>query len=163
MIIQGKVWGETSQIFNKNNVELHYVHINKGGYCSKHKHRFKYNRFVILRGKLKVTIWKEYADTTLEDVTILESGRECTVPPGEYHRFEALEDCLLFEIYWVDLNENDIVRKDNGGMLDEAETNICSYLGRTGENSKRTGSAKQSQASSVNHAFNLYEPIISER
>jgi mannose-6-phosphate isomerase-like protein (cupin superfamily) len=126
MIKQGKVWGETSPLFSHNNVELHYAKINKGGYCSKHCHKHKSNRFIVLSGALKVTIWNEYCDETLEDVSILGAGEECTVPPGKYHQFEALENCVILEVYWVDLDQNDIVRKNHGGMAkNEASTNLC--------------------------------------
>jgi len=132
MIIQGKVWGYTTPLFNKNNVELHIAEIRKGGYCSKHKHKFKFNRFVVLKGKLKITIWKDYGTDTLQDVSILGISQECTVPPGDFHKFEALEDTTVLEIYWVDLNENDIVREDHGGMLNETKADVCgaeSYRG----------------------------------
>lgn len=123
MIIQGKVWGHTSPLYNQNNVELHLVHINKGGFCSRHMHKFKFNRFVVISGKLKVTIWKDYGLTTLEDVSILNASQECTVPPGYFHKFEALEDTLALELYWVELTVDDIVRADHGGIY-EAQTNI---------------------------------------
>jgi hypothetical protein len=29
--------------------------------------------------------------------------------------FESLEDSVVYEIYWVSLNENDIVRENHGG------------------------------------------------
>lgn len=124
MIIQGKVWGHTSPLFNKNNTELHLVHINKGGFCSRHLHKFKFNKFVVINGKLKVTIWKDYGSTTLEDVSIVNASQECTVPPGYYHKFEALEDTLALEVYWVELNDDDIVRADHGGIY-EAKTDIA--------------------------------------
>jgi len=116
MNVQGKVWGNTCQLFNRNNVELHYVNINAGGYCSKHLHRFKFNKFVVLSGKLKVTVW----NGALEDVTILLGNQECTVPPNTLHRFEALEDTLALEIYWTELDANDIVRIDTGGTTKDA-------------------------------------------
>lgn len=122
MIIQGKVWGHTTPLFNKNNVELHIAEIKKGGFCSKHLHKFKYNRFVVIKGKLKITIFKQYGSSILEDVSILESEQECTVPPGEFHKFEALEDTTCLEIYWVDLLESDIVREDHGGMISAQTT-----------------------------------------
>lgn len=124
MIIQGKVWGHTTPLFNMNNVELHIAEIKKGGYCSKHKHAHKYNRFVVLKGKLKVTIWKEYASETLQDVSILGISQECTVSPGDYHKFEALEDCTVLEIYWVCLSESDIIRNDHGGIYHAPQTVI---------------------------------------
>lgn len=140
MIVQGKVWGETSPIFTHNNIELHYVKINAGGYCSKHLHKHKYNRFTMIRGKLKVTIWNEYANETLEDVSIISAGQECTVPPGKYHRFEALENCELLEIYWVDLDCNDIVRADHGGMQGAPQTNICTEATRKNDSARNLGS-----------------------
>lgn len=116
MNIQGKVWGNTKPLFNKNNVELHAISINKGGFCSKHKHISKFNRFVVSKGKLKITIWKHYANKFLEDVTILNPGEECTVSPGDWHMFEALENTEALEIYWVELRDTDIERENIGGI-----------------------------------------------
>jgi tellurite resistance-related uncharacterized protein len=122
MIIQGKVWGHTTPLFNRNNVELHIAEIKKGGYCSKHAHKFKYNRFIVLKGSLKVTIWKDYGNgTSLEDISHLGVSQECTVNPGDFHKFEALEDTTVLEVYWVELNENDIVRLDQGGVINHAK------------------------------------------
>lgn len=117
MIVQGKVWGHTKPLFLKNNVEIHHLHIQKGGYCSVHKHISKFNRFIVLKGKLKVTVRKHYVTEILEDVTILEPNMETTVPPGDFHMFEALEDTECLEIYWVELNSNDIERITYGGRL----------------------------------------------
>ena len=33
------------------------------------------------------------------------------MPSNEYHKFEALEDTIAYEIYWVELNEKDIIRE----------------------------------------------------
>lgn len=115
MNIQGKVWGHTKCLFSKNNVEIHEVHIVKGGFCSKHKHSTKYNRFIVKRGQLKITIWKSYANETLEDVTVLNPNMECTVAPQDYHMFEALEDTEALEIYYTELDSDDIVRETHGG------------------------------------------------
>ena len=111
--IQGKVWGSTQPIFLKNNVEIHRIETNKGGYCSKHKHEHKYNAFLVEKGKLKITTWKN--DYDLIDVTIVEAGQITTCKPQEYHMFEALEDSVAYEIYWVELLERDIVRENHGG------------------------------------------------
>ena len=111
--IQGKVWGFTESVFCKNNVEMHRISTNKGGYCSKHKHDFKYNAFFIESGKLKIKVWKSEYD--LIDETIITDLQMCTVPPGEYHTFEALEDTVAYEIYWVELDQKDIIRETVGG------------------------------------------------
>ena len=112
--IQGKVWGETQSIFNKNNVEIHRIETNKGGFCSKHKHQYKYNAFFIEKGKMKITCWK--SDYDLVDETIIGDLQMTVVPPNEYHMFEALEDTIAYEIYWVELSEKDIVRENCGGI-----------------------------------------------
>ncbi len=116
MIVQGKVWGETKQLFNMNNVEIHEVHILENGFCSKHKHKFKFNQFYVIKGVLKIITWKQYNDHILEDVTIVTDGQSCIVPPGDYHRFVALADTHALEIYYVKLDESDIVREDQGGI-----------------------------------------------
>lgn len=112
-MLQGKVWGQTEKLFCKNNVEFHRIEAKKGGYSSKHKHVSKFNAFYIEKGKLKIKIWKN--DYDLVDETILQTGQLTVVKPGEFHAFEAIEDTVAYEIYWVELRENDIVRENVGG------------------------------------------------
>lgn len=113
--IQAKFWGYTQCIFVGDTSETHYLSINKGGYCSEHKHSYKWNRFFLVSGRLKVIIYKNNG----EDETILEPGHFTDVPPGEYHKFEALEDSQCLEVYWTNsLDIHDIQRKNIGGMKD---------------------------------------------
>jgi quercetin dioxygenase-like cupin family protein len=97
-------------------VEISRIEINKGGFCSKHFHRSKFNSFFLESGKLKIKVWKN--DYDLCDETILEPGDFTTVNPTEFHQFEALEDCVAFEIYWVNLEADDIIRENVGGKND---------------------------------------------
>lgn len=110
---QGKVWGSTSSIFHKNNVEVHRIEGKVGGFSSSHIHLHKFNLFVVESGKIKVSIKKEYG---LTDDTILGPGESCEVEPNEYHKFEVLEDCVVYEFYWVQLDPKDIQREDIGGV-----------------------------------------------
>ena len=112
---QGKVWGETESLFCKNNVEIHRINVSKGGFCSKHKHEHKYNLFYVEKGTLKIAVWKN--DYNLVDETKISDGQSTTVPPGEYHSFQALDDTVAYEIYWVELLEKDIEREDCGGLV----------------------------------------------
>ena len=116
MDLQGKVWGSTSPLFCKNNVEIHRIEGNKGGYCSFHCHKHKFNRFFIESGVLKITVQKDYGSGVLDDVTIIEAGQQTTVSPGQFHKFEVIEDCVAYEIYWVELDQGDIDRLTVGGM-----------------------------------------------
>jgi mannose-6-phosphate isomerase-like protein (cupin superfamily) len=113
MKMQGKVWGKTQDMFKNSNFELHRIEAKKGGFCSKHKHEHKYNAFFIEKGKLKIIAYE--TDYDLVDETIITTGELTTVKPGVFHRFEALEDTICYEIYWVSLDQNDIVREDVGG------------------------------------------------
>ena len=111
---QGKVWGHTEDLFNKNNVEFHRIEAKKGGYSSKHKHVNKHNAFYVERGKLKITVWKK--DYDLVDETVVETGEMTSVAPDDFHMFEALEDTVAYEIYWTELHTSDIIRENCGGI-----------------------------------------------
>lgn len=117
MNIQGKVWGTTSSLFSKNNVEINRITCDYDGYCSKHKHISKYNMFFVEKGSLEIRIWKN--DYDLVDKTILKEQQSCVVEPGEFHIFKCLEEnTVAFEIYWVEIDKNDIERSGSGGVID---------------------------------------------
>jgi quercetin dioxygenase-like cupin family protein len=113
MKIQGKIWGKTQNIFKNSNFELHRIEAKKGGFSSKHQHKHKYNAFFIEEGKLKITIYETNYD--LVDETIISTGEITVANPGTYHRFEALEDTICYEMYWVELDSSDIERENVGG------------------------------------------------
>lgn len=116
MDVAGKVWGLTSHIFGKNNVSIHRIEIEPGGFCSKHTHEHKYNMFFLESGELEIHIWKN--DYDLVDVTTLSrTGDYTTVKPGEYHMFKSVsaKPCIVYEIYWTELDEGDIKRENHGG------------------------------------------------
>lgn len=110
----GKVWGTTRQIFDCNNVEIHDITTHAGGYCSKHRHRHKHNAFYVFSGRLLIRVWKNNYD--LVDETIVGPGEYTIVPASEYHQFEALEDTMALEVYWVSLDPDDIERETVGGL-----------------------------------------------
>jgi mannose-6-phosphate isomerase-like protein (cupin superfamily) len=116
MNIQGKVWGNTSSLFEKNNVEIHRIEAKMGSYCSRHKHEYKYNMFFLEAGEMQIEVWKN--DYDLVDITTLFPGNSTTVSPGEYHIFRAIKDSICFEIYWVELSNKDIIRENVGGKLE---------------------------------------------
>jgi mannose-6-phosphate isomerase-like protein (cupin superfamily) len=107
----GKIWGETSLLFARNNVEVHRIKALAGGSSSKHRHAHKHNGFFVESGRLKVDVWKGYG---IVDVTILGPGESTDIGPGEFHRFTAIEDAVAFEIYWVQLDPCDIEREGVG-------------------------------------------------
>lgn len=111
--VQGKVWGETRLVTHVPGVvEMHRIEARKGGVCSKHAHQSKTNGFYVESGQLLIREWQNRYD--LVDETVLKAGDYCTVPPGVYHQFEVLEDCVAFELYYAQLIEDDIVRESVG-------------------------------------------------
>ena len=112
---QGKIWGFTSHIFAKNNVSIHRINVNPAGYCSKHKHKHKFNMFFIEEGELDIEVWKN--DYDLIDTTTLKKGEHTIVKPREFHRFlnNSSKDAIVYEIYWTELDEGDISRESVGG------------------------------------------------
>jgi mannose-6-phosphate isomerase-like protein (cupin superfamily) len=110
----GKVWGQTELLMQHPSFEIHRIETNKGGFCSKHLHKHRYNAFYVESGKLLIRVWKN--DYDLVDETIISTGEICTVAPGEYHQFECLEDTVAFEYYYMPTFDNaDIVRESVGG------------------------------------------------
>jgi len=113
-MITGKSWGCSSSIFKNSNCEFHRISIQKNGYCSKHKHEYKYNLFYVEKGILLVYIWKN--DYKLCDCTIIKTGEKTIVKPNEYHMFEASEDTIAYEIYYTESISDDIIRETCGGI-----------------------------------------------
>lgn len=112
----GKYWGLTRRVFFQNNVEVHYMEIKPGGYCSEHHHAMKYNRFIVLDGQLVVRTWKS-GENEYPDIVELNAFDEYTIKPGIIHKFENVGQsvCKALEIYWTELSTDDIVRRTIGG------------------------------------------------
>ena len=109
----GKVWGETELVLQTPFVEFHRIWIKAGGFCSTHKHEFKWNMFYVTSGKLQIHVHKN--DYDLVDTTELGPNEWTTVKPGEFHSFEAIDDTLAFEVYYPEPLSTDIIRKTVGG------------------------------------------------
>jgi len=116
---EGKVWGTTQTLINSPVVEVHRIIINKDGYCSQHTHQSKINAFYVISGELEVQRWKDYG---LCDVTTLKAGELSVVPAGEANRFKAIYRTEALEIYWSELNHDDIQRSSVGGVHEEKES-----------------------------------------
>lgn len=109
----GKIWGFTSKIFSKNNVEVHRIVGKRGGKSSLHRHTAKWSMFFVEQGQIKISIDKN--DYPLTDETILNAGESIVIKPNEYHMFEILDEfSVAYEIYWTELNPDDIERKNCG-------------------------------------------------
>lgn len=111
-IVEGKVWGQTTPLLQSSCIEVHRILVNSGGYCSKHSHQSKVNAFYVIEGQLEIHRWKSY---DLVDVTQLAPGDMSVVPAGEPHMFKAITQVVALEIYWAELDHDDIQRDTVGG------------------------------------------------
>jgi mannose-6-phosphate isomerase-like protein (cupin superfamily) len=108
----GKVWGVTELLEANGVLEFHRITASAGGVCSKHKHKYKWNGFFVESGEMIIRVWKNNYD--LVDETLLRAGEYTKVAPGEYHQFEAVTDCVAFELYWAEFDHDDIERETVG-------------------------------------------------
>lgn len=119
-MIEGKVWGETVEIYRTENVSVHALTIRAGGYSSRHSHRSKSNYFYVIDGAVTVRTWRGDHAALVDEIT-LRAGQSTMVRPGLLHQFDALEASRMIEIYFVGLEGPDIDRLDVGGLRCEAE------------------------------------------
>lgn len=108
----GKVWGETEELIDGPMCSVHRLKIKKGSRCSMHRHAHKSNWFFVISGMLRIVVEKN--DYDLTDTTELRAGEFTSVPPGEYHRFEAVTDVDALEGYFPQPLARDIDRRDHG-------------------------------------------------
>ena len=112
---QGKVWGETEEIFNNGLLSLNVLNIKKGGFCSEHQHSSKTNIFFVLSGRLEVYQWPGGSEGESPDITVLGPGDSTAIEPGIWHKFQAAEDTACFEYYQIRFHGDDIIRRSHGG------------------------------------------------
>ena len=110
----GKIWGSTELLHANGVLEFHRIEYKKGGTCSKHLHKHKWNGFYVESICHK---WQTIAHIyDLGDETILNAGDFTRVKPGVYHSFEGLEDGVAFELYWAEFSHDDIERQTVGHL-----------------------------------------------
>ena len=111
-----KSWGFKYIVHDSPSCQVHLCCIKKGGYSSWHHHDYRFNRFIVLEGKLRIkTIYKitKGRNYTIGDD---EESRKFDVKPGIRHKFIALTDVQLLEVYYTVCSDKDIIRQDKGGM-----------------------------------------------
>lgn len=102
-----KIWGERWIVRIDSGHANSILHIKAGYRCSWHCHQSKFNKFVVISGRLGIK--------TNEGEIELTAGKTCTVPPHIAHEFRAYEDTICVEEMYVEYDEQDIKRSDLGG------------------------------------------------
>ena|SRR3990167_4252225 len=118
-MLSGKIWGTTTLLLRTPLIEMHRLDVLGNAHCSMHKHDKKWNAFVVISGTLTIEV--EKAAYNLVDKTVLYAGELTTVQPGEFHRFVTGPfSAVALEIYYPEsLSDDDIVRRDCGGLIHE--------------------------------------------
>jgi quercetin dioxygenase-like cupin family protein len=106
MIVE-KAWGSTESLFDNSSTEVHIASVYEKGFTSKHYHKHKYNLLYIIHGSLLLKIWDDF---DAEHSHTLTTGKKFIVNPGILHQFIALEQTHIIEIYFTDIDKNDIIR-----------------------------------------------------
>jgi cupin superfamily acireductone dioxygenase involved in methionine salvage len=112
--VQGKIWGHTQLVYCFNSMEAHSIDVMAGGFCSRHLHYTKWNRFYVISGELIIRIFD--GDGVVDETTI-GPGQISDVPPGIRHEFEATTETHAMEFYWTELDSEDIDRCGTQGGL----------------------------------------------
>lgn len=115
-----KSWGVTQAIFLGAAFEVHRIVVKQGGYCSRHYHSRKCNKFFVESGALQIEIYRDEIDLPAIFVKTLRAEESYTVVAGLVHRFVALENTVAYEIYWTDSIGEDIIRLSEGGNVNES-------------------------------------------
>jgi mannose-6-phosphate isomerase-like protein (cupin superfamily) len=104
------LWGQSTTLHVDGETELVRCAGYAGGASSLHLHRRKFNTFMLVSGKMRLSI--EETDV------IMSGGDSFTVRPGVRHRMAFVTDALLFELYAAipggSIEPGDIVRFDEG-------------------------------------------------
>jgi quercetin dioxygenase-like cupin family protein len=94
--------------------------IRAGGYSSIHRHDWQSNAFHLLEGRLLVSTYAESLGLPILDERFeLRAGDSVVISPRRLHKFLALTDCRLVEVYVAvaghEAKAEDIIRfTDNG-------------------------------------------------
>src|SRR3990167_48649 len=120
-LAESKVWGKATHVFHSHHAAVSILETVIGGYCSRHLHSQRVNRFIVQSGVIEVV---EYNPTgELEtNRTKLEPGDVHDVDAGVVHRFEVIEPGLVVEVYFparpgAMVSHDDIQRIDLGGRI----------------------------------------------
>ncbi len=113
--VQKKLWGETRPVYSGDSHSLYHATPKAGGYSSRHYHATKHNLFYIVSGTLLVHFYAD-RDGPVTRTVSLTRGDFAMSEAGEWHRFEAVTDCELIELYTSYCIDDDIVRADEGGL-----------------------------------------------
>ncbi len=112
--VEDKPWGKTQCLFRSSSFILNRAEISATGYSSLHCHNFMYNSIFVESGEIEITK-KQNENAESSETILLRAGSSLIIPPDVYHMFSANEDTVMYEMYYMPICPNDIVRSNLGG------------------------------------------------
>lgn len=114
--LETKGWGTVRHAFDSPQCAVSILHTEAGGYCSRHYHEERVNRFVVVMGAIDVVLYS-HPDLPETGRHRLNPGDVFDVDAQQLHRFEVVEPGIVVEVYWpsATVRQDDIVRLDIGG------------------------------------------------
>lgn len=106
-----KPWGIAECIFKNSVTEIWRNDILSGGESSGgkfHFHKLKYNQFYLEDGTLELYLFTSNSEE--KKIVLTGDNPHFIVFPRVRHRFKAVEECILYEIYWTYCSPKDIKR-----------------------------------------------------
>lgn len=120
---EDKIWGCVQHVFCSPRVAISVLQTLEGYRCSRHLHRRRDNRFIVLTGALEVWEWPNEEHVRLYPMgpSTVHTSEDVTIKAGKPHMFRVRQSGLVVEIYTpsggpVDID--DIVRFDEGAAFD---------------------------------------------
>ena len=107
-----KIWGERRRILLTDRCEIDLLYLKKDSFCSRHKHKDKTNKFVVVKGKVRIE--------TEFGKKILTKNQSFEVKAPLIHRFFALKNSIMVELAYVEegyIIPDDIKRFKQGGRV----------------------------------------------
>lgn len=107
-----KPWGNFQRIFQSDSCHVDRCEIQLGGLSSHgnwHRHNYKFNKIYVESGQL--ILWCESKKNKHKWILGDDcESRSVTIYPNNRHRFEAITDCIVWEVYWSICNTQDLHR-----------------------------------------------------
>lgn len=116
-----KPWGLKYCFVYGCNYCVDILYIKKGGFCSWHTHRSKKNKFICLKGSIKIFTSSKQTEDAIDIVNtkLLQENETYTVKEGIVHKFQAVEDSIITEVSFVYCDPKDINRISTGGIIND--------------------------------------------
>lgn len=108
--VNSKGWGLETLVHNNEKYCIKILDVLEGRECSLHYHKRKEESFLVLTGSLEITFQQDGR----REIVVLSKGESIDIPEFLPHKFKALEDSRILEASNQDLEEDDLIRVEDG-------------------------------------------------